>query len=107
MIDSKRLATVIFDMGKKISQSEYSLICESIDDDRFTLNEFVLAYKKKDSLLENMFFTLKDGSRILLNEDTLNTINNLQMDKDLLIEYMSKSEENFQKAIREIINGIE
>lgn len=107
MIDNARLATVIFDKGRKISEAEYNEICNDIFSDALSLNEYVIAYKKKDSLLDNLFFTLEDGVRILLDENTLNTINGLNMDKSSLIEFMSKSETNFQNVIKEIINGIE
>lgn len=107
MIDSSRLATIIFDKGVRLSQSEYKMICEDIDSDRLTINDYVIAYKKKDSLMGNLFFTLQDGSRILLDEATLNTIDNLKIDKDRLIEFMRLNESNFKSVVREIINGIE
>lgn len=107
MIDSARLATVIFDKGRKITQAQYEEICGLIESDSFTLNEFVIEYKKKDSIMENLFFTLKDGSRILLEENLLNTIENLNLDKNTLVEFMGMNQTNFQNVIREIVNGIE
>lgn len=107
MIDNNRLATVIFDKGRKITQKEYSEICNLIESDSFTLNEFVISYKKKDTLLENIFFTLKDDTRILVEENMLNTINQLNLDKERLVSFMSESETNFQNVIREITNGFE
>lgn len=104
-LDSSRLANVIFDLGKKISQTEYSQICESIEADTLSLNPYVLAYKKKDLLERNVFFSLKDGSRVLISEDTLNTINSLEIDKSSLLEFMSVSIDNFKDVMRELING--
>jgi hypothetical protein len=48
---------------------------------------------------------LNDGTRILLKEETLNTITSLDLDKNALIGYMSESMENVQNVLREIING--
>lgn len=107
MIDYSRLSTIIFDKGVRLSQSEYQRICEEIDSDKLTLNEYVIAYKKKDALIGNVFFTLDDGSRILLDESTLNTIDNLKIDKNRLVEFMRLNESNFKSVVEEIINGIE
>lgn len=104
-IESSRLANVIFDLGKKISQVEYSMICESIESDKLSLNEYVLAYKKKDSIEGNIFFSLDDGSRVLISESMLNRINSLEIDKSSLIEFMSKSIDSFKDVMRELING--
>ena len=107
MIDNSRIANIIFNRGQKISQGKYISICESIQDDRFTLDEYVLDYKKKDCILGNMFFTLKDSSRILVSENLLNTISKLDVDHDLLIEYMRESSDNFYTVVKEIVDGIE
>ena len=105
MIDSARLANVIFDLGKRIPQSTYSMICESIETDSLSLDPYVIGYKKKDIIEENLFFSLKDGSRILISESVLNTLSSLDMDRETLIGFMSESMENFQNVLREIING--
>lgn len=104
-IDTSRLASVIFDRGQKISQKDYMTICESIEMDKLTLNECVIEYKKRDAICENLFFTLNDGSRILIEENVINIIRGLNMDTGLLLEYMSESSENFNKVIREIISN--
>lgn len=106
MADLVKLSNVIFDKGRKITQANYQEICESIEDDRLTLNEYVIEYKKRDAIAENLFFTLKDGSRILLDEDVINTIRGLNIDHDKLVGYMSESKENFNKVMKEILNGI-
>ena len=105
MVDSKRIANIIFDKGKRIPQVEYFSICESIEDDRLSLNEYVISYKKKDAILENLFFSLKDGTRILIKEEVLNKLSGLNLDKVSLVKYMSENKENFQNVMREIING--
>jgi hypothetical protein len=105
MIDSARLANVIFDHGKKIQHTEYSMICEEIESDKLTMNSYVIDYKRKDMINGNIFFSLNDGTRILLKEETLNTITSLDLDKNALIGYMSESMENVQNVLREIING--
>lgn len=104
-VDSARLANVIFDLGKKIPQTDYAMICESIESDQLTLNEYVISYKKKDLIENNLFFSLKDGSRVLIAEDMLNRINSLNMDRNSLIEYMSESIDNFKSVLKELING--
>ena len=105
MPNTSRLTTIICDKGKRISQSQYEQICENIDGDKFSLNEYVVEYKLRESIIGNMVFVLNDGTRILLNEDVVNTLNALQIDKTRLVEYMQQSEQNFKKVIREIING--
>jgi len=107
MIDNSRLASVIFDGGKKISQSHYIQICESIESDKLTLDDYVIAYKKREGILGNIFFSLKDGSRVLLDEECVSILKSLDMDKEVLIEYMSDSYDNFFRIIKEIVNSKE
>jgi hypothetical protein len=83
-MNSIRLANVIFDMGEKLSQSKYELICEDIRSDRFTLSEHVCAYKKLDMVAG------KNAYRI---------------DKNKLTTFMSQSEKNFKSVLRTIIDG--
>lgn len=104
-VNSARLANVIFDMGKKIPHSEYSIICEAIESDILTLNEYVISYKRKDLIENNLFFSLNDGSRVLISEDILNSINSLDMDRNSLVKYMSESIDNFKSVLKELIDG--
>lgn len=107
MINSSRLASIIFDGGRKIQETEYKHICESIENDSLTINSYVLDYKRKDSLLGGVFFQLNDGSRIIMSEEAIEVISNLDLNKENLLEFMSRSKENFQTILCEIINGIE
>ena len=104
-MDKVRLASIIFENGKKISQSKYETITESIETDRFSLCEYVLNYKKKDKIFDCYLFVLNDGSRILLDEDFINSLNNLNMKKNELELYISESKENMNKIMEIVING--
>lgn len=103
-MNQSRLASIIFERGKKISQQSYSMICESINKDSFSLNEYVVDYKKKDAILEKLFFILEDGSKILVSEETLNKLQKTNLDRSKLEEYARSSKKNFLKVL-EAING--
>lgn len=105
MIDNSRLASVIFDGGKKISQSRYIAICESIESDSLSLDEYVISYKKRDDILGNLFFCLKDGSRVLLDEECVSILKSLDMDQEKLTAYMNESYDNFFRIIKEIVKA--
>jgi hypothetical protein len=103
-MDRSRLATIIFDSGRKIPESEYQSICEDIVNDRFTINPLSIEYKKRESIYENLLFVLDDNSRVLLSEEIIEKINSLNTNKDELIEYMRKDIVNFGKIL-EVLNG--
>lgn len=103
-MNQTRLASIIFERGKKISQQAYTQICESVQTDKFTLNEYVVDYKKKDAIFEKLFFILNDGTKILVSEETLNKLQSLDLDRSQLEEYAGSSKKNFLKVL-ETING--
>ena len=103
-MDSKRLASVIFDGGQKISQHQYKHICEMIESDSFTLNPYVVKYKMNESFLDKIAFKLHDGTSVLISEQFISRLNTLNMDKEQLETYMSASYSNF-KQVSGILNG--
>lgn len=107
MINKSTLASIIFDMDSKIKESDYSLVCEEIDAGRFTLNEITLSYKKKTSNIKGCVeFTLNDNTNIVISEEFISSLNNINIDKNQLVRFMSESKENFVKVIRTIYENI-
>lgn len=104
-MDSHRLANVIFDRGQKINQTQYTFICESIDDDRFTLNEYVLDYKIKEKFVNRIAYKLGDGTKVLVSEANIRNLNALNTNKKELETFMSESYSNFKKVIEVLANG--
>lgn len=104
MIDVNRLASVIFDSGRKITQSEYTNICSLIESDCFTTNQLVIRYKLKESFLEKISFRLDDKNVVLVSEDFLSKINQLNIDKHQLEEYMRCNYKNF-KSVSDKVYG--
>ena len=104
-MDTARLANVIFDKGHKIPQTRYSAICESIESDVFTLDEYVLAYKLKENFLGKVPFLLADGTKVLISESAINKINSLNINRQELEEFMSKDYASFKQLIEVISNG--
>ena len=103
-MNTSRLATVIFDSGRKIFETEYVAICETIMSDRFSLDPIVLEYKNKEKLLDSFLFVLNDGSRVLVTETDLANIRSVDIDRTKLAEFMQESKENFSRIISEIHN---
>lgn len=104
-MDTNRLANVIFDRGQKITQSHYQQICESIADDAFTLDEYVLDYKLKERFVGKVPYQLQDGSKVLISENLIKKINSLNINTIELEAYMSKSYSNFKQLIGVVSNG--
>jgi hypothetical protein len=102
MTDITRLANVIFEQAKPLTESQYKAICEAIDSDSFSLNEHVLAYKSKEMIFERLFFVLEDGSKVLVSPMLLETVNNLNIDTKRLEAYMCQSLSNFTKMLETI-----
>lgn len=98
-MDTTRLANVIFDRGQKITQSHYQQICESIADDKFTLDEYVLEYKLKERFVGKVPYQLEDGSKVLVSEQLIRKINSLAIDKKQVNDFMAKSVVNFKKIV--------
>jgi hypothetical protein len=103
-MDRSRLATLIFDSGRKLPESEYRSICEDIDTDRVTFNDISIKYKKRESIYENILFVLNDGNRVLLSEDTLTKLKSLNIDNTKLVHYMQEDIGKFETIIG-VING--
>ncbi len=104
-MNTVRLANVIFDKGQKITQTQYQHICESIDNDRFTLDEYVLDYKLKENFIGKVPYKLNDGSKVLISESSIKHLNRINVDKDKLLEFMSVSIDNFKKTLSVIIEN--
>ena len=102
-MNTSRLANVIFDKGKKITQTHYQYICESIDNDCFTLDEYVLEYKVKENFIGKVPYQLNDGTKILVSENVIKSINKLEIDKSKLQKFMSESIDNFKKTLSIIV----
>lgn len=102
-MNTSRLANVIFDKGKKITQTHYQYICESIDNDCFTLDEYVLEYKVKENFIGKVPYQLNDGTKILVSENVIKNINKLEIDKNKLQKFMSESIDNFKKTLSIIV----
>ena len=104
-MDTARLANVIFDRGSKISQSRYTAIQESIESDLFTLDEYVVAYKLKESYLGKIAFKLNDGTSVLISESLIEKINGLNINKSEVSAYMLESYTNFKNIIGLVQHG--
>lgn len=104
-MDYPRLASIIFDKGKKLKESEYEEVIAGIQSDRLTLNEYVVEYKSWDAIGGSLFFALDDGSRVLIESSTLNSLRSLNMDKQKLLNFMCESQDNFKAVLKEMING--
>lgn len=104
-MDTHRLANVIFDRGQKITESHYASICESIESDSFTLNEYVVSYKLKDSFLGKIAYQLNDGTKVLVSESTMQKLCALNMNRQLLERHMNDSYDNFKQVIGIVANG--
>lgn len=104
-MDTTRLANVIFDKGQKITQARYSAICESIESDIFTLDEYVIAYKLKENFLGKVPFVLRDGSKVLVSESVISKINSLNINRQELEEFMVKDYDSFKQLIEVVSNG--
>lgn len=102
-MDNSRLANVIFDRGQKITQSHYQQICESIADDTFTLDEYVLDYKLKERFIGKVPYRLQDGSNVLVSENLIRKLNSIDIDKQQLSDFMRKSCDNFKKILSILI----
>lgn len=100
-----RLANVIFDKGKKITQTHFTSICESIESDMFTLDEYVISYKSKEKFLNKIPYVLQDGTRVLVSEECLNKINTLNIDRHKIQSFISKDYNQFKTVIGLINNG--
>lgn len=103
-MDTGRLANVIFDRGQKITQIHYQSICEAIDNDRFTLDEYVLDYKLKEHFVGKVPYMLNDGTKVLVSEDLIKKLNLLNINKEQLEQHMQESYSNFKQLI-EVVNG--
>ena len=104
-MNTSRLANVIFDKGQKITQTQYQHICESLENDMFTLDEYVLGYKLKENFIGKVPYQLNDGTKVLVSKELIESINNLDINKDKLVEFMSSSIDNFKKTLSVIIEN--
>lgn len=104
-MDITRLANVIFQRGEKIHQKEYSEICEAIETDKFSLSEHVAEYKSFDSVIGKNIYLLEDGTKVLLSKELIESINLLNVNKEKLTAYMSKSVDNLKKALIVMSDG--
>ena len=104
-MEYNRLANVIFQRGEKIHQAQYDSICESIETDKFTLSEHVADYKAFDSILGKNVYLLEDGTKVLVSKELIESINNLDINKDKLVQFMSASIDNFKKTLSVIIEN--
>lgn len=104
-MDTCRLANVIFDRGQKITESHYKNICESIDSEIFTLDEYVISYKMKESFMGRLAFRLKDDTKVLITESCAKQLSLLNINRKELEEHMNKSYDDFKQVIGIIANG--
>lgn len=104
-MDSTRLANVIFNRGLKIQQNRYQAICESIENDQFTLDEYVMDYKMKENFMGKVPYMLDDGTKVLVSESVLGKINGLSMDTSEVESFMKKNYSNFKRIVEVISNG--
>ena len=97
-MDSRRLANIIFDKGQKIPESRYKSICESLEAESFSLDDYVVAYKLRDKFMGKIAFTLADGANVLISESTLLSL--ASIDKDSVSTYMNSGYDQFADIIR-------
>ena len=103
-IDVSKLASVIFNKGKKITQKSYERICESIETEEFVLDEYVFEYKSRDKVMGRLSFKLKDGTTVLVEEASIKKLFEVNIDRTKLADFMAESESNFKKVIGKL-NG--
>ena len=104
-MDTHRLANIIFDKGQKITESHYAGICESIDTESFSLDEYVISYKTKDNFMGKLAFKLDDGTNVLISESALQNLRSLNINRDKLERHMNSNYSNFKQIIEVITNG--
>lgn len=104
-MDTGRLANVIFDRGQKITQIHYQSICEAIDNDRFTLDEYVLDYKLKEHFVGKVPYMLNDGTKVLVSKELIESINELNIDKSHIESYMYESVNNFKNIVSIVVKS--
>lgn len=69
----------------------------------FSLDPVLLEMKVPSSnFSDKVEFTLKDGSKIAITEDTLKNLNSVIKDKYQIVEYMRSSRDNFMHVIRKL-----
>lgn len=105
MIDTNRLANIIFSIGEKIPESSYRVICESIQSDQFTLSEYVMEYKSGESIIGKVAYLLEDGTKVLVSPELIRNLNGLNINKNKLEMYMNKSYTNFRTILETISDG--
>lgn len=98
-MDRSRLATLIFDSGRKLPESEYRSICEDIETDRVTFNDISIKYKKRESIYENILFVLNDGNRVLLSEESISKLKSMELNKEKLAIFMQTDISNFESVV--------
>lgn len=80
---------------------------EEAASDSFTLNETVLKLRRLNNfylpfIAEKYYFVLEDNSTVLVSYETIKKLNELKVDKDQLITFMQKSQENFCKIVEKL-----
>lgn len=82
---------------------EYSAIASA---KAFSIDPVVLRLREQteNPFLNKIDFILEDNSRIAIDIETLDKINNIN-NKELVLEFMSKSSNNFLKVLDVIIKG--
>lgn len=97
-MDKSRLATIIFDSGRKLFESEYNYILACIVEDKFSLDPIVTNYKKKEAILESLFYKLDDDSRVLVSEEVVQKLSALN-NNNKIEKFMQLSKDNFAKIL--------
>ena len=104
MINPSRLASVIFDSGRNLFESEYEGIVESIKNDLFSLDGIVLEYKNPGRTESHYTFSLDSGDKVMISESAISDLSSLDIDKAKLTEFMRKSKSNFIQIL-EALDG--
>lgn len=98
------IVSVIKESEERITDRIIKAYREEAASDSFTLNESVLKLRKLNNLYlpfiaEKYYFILDDNSTVLISESTIKKLNELNIDKNKLVEYMQKSQVNFCKIV--------
>jgi hypothetical protein len=101
------IVSVIKESEERITDRIINAYREEAASDSFTLNESVLKLRKLNNLYlpfiaEKYYFVLDDHSTVLVSESTIRKLNALNLDKEQLVEYMQKSQDNFRKIIEKL-----
>lgn len=106
IISESKVAEIIKKSGitNKVTSQLVESYIEFVNSRDFSIDPVVIELKSKfnNSQFNKLEYTLKDGSTIALDEQTVEKLSNELKDKYKLVEHMRESKENFMQVIRQL-----